>query len=67
MDEVERLSNNLRAKNAVIPPGRCDTPPKPDPVMDAIFIEVEKERAKMKLNNGIVQSVEYKLIEDTKK
>ena len=57
LNDIERHSTYIRAKNA-------DTSSRPGPikddhVMDAIFVEVEKERAKMKLNNGIVQSVEY--------
>ena len=36
---------------------------KPDPILDALFIEVEKERKKMKKNNGKAQSVDYTLIE----
>ena len=40
---------------------------KPDPELDAIFEAVEKERAKMKANNGNLQGADDYTLIDAKK
>ena len=66
IDEIEKHGNKCKVENVCdviegILSGRIKS--KPDPMVEALFIEVEKERKKMKKNNGKAQSDDYTLIE----
>ena len=56
IDEIERKGNKFKAKNADMLSGSIKPDPAMDAKLDAIFVEVEKERKKIAANNGKAQS-----------